>query len=157
MGHYIQCNEQINMPKSLERQLTYRMHLMSKLSDIQSKNLYLDECGLSLSEARSLTAIGAFAPLSINDLAFRANLNKGQASRAAQVMVNRKFVIKSESPDDGRGIELTLSHEGRKTFEKIMLAVNRRNREIFSCLSPNEKEQFGEMLDRVIKHLRNNT
>lgn len=144
------------MPKSLDRQLTYRCHLMSKLSDIQSKDLYLKECGLSLSEARSLTAIGTFAPLSINDLAFRANLNKGQASRAAQVMVDRKFVIKKESPDDGRGIELNLTNEGKKTFEKIMEAVNKRNQEIFSCLSNSEKEQFGAMLDRVIHHLRKN-
>lgn len=144
------------MPKSLDRQLTYRCHLMSKLSDIQSKDLYLQECGLSLSEARSLTAIGTFAPLSINDLAYRAILNKGQASRAAQVMVDRKFVIKKESPDDGRGIELNLTAEGKKTFDKIMQAVNKRNQEIFSCLSAAEKDQFGEMLDRVIHHLRKN-
>ena len=71
-------------------------------------------------------------------------------------MVDKKYVVKRETPDDGRGIELNLTSEGKKAFEKIMQAVNKRNQEIFSCLSAVEKEQFSEMLDRVIHNLRKN-
>ncbi len=42
-----------------------------------------------------------FAPLSVNDLAQKANLNKGQASRAAQSLVEQGLVVKAASPTDG--------------------------------------------------------
>ena len=77
------------MTKPLDQQLTYKLHLLGKLSDVRSQQIYLERAGLSLSEARSLTAIGTFAPLSINELAYRSNLTKSQASRAAQAMVDK--------------------------------------------------------------------
>ena len=68
----------------LARKLTYRMHLLHKLTDQESQRRYPLETGLSLSDGRCLSAIGAFEPLSVNALAQMANLNKAQASRAAQ-------------------------------------------------------------------------
>jgi DNA-binding IclR family transcriptional regulator len=47
-----------------------------------------------------LSAVGAFAPLSVNDLAQQANLNKGQASRAAQALVDQGLVRKEASTTD---------------------------------------------------------
>jgi len=67
----------------LDRTLTYRLHLLHKLTDQESQRAYVAEAGLSMSDGRCLTAVGTFAPLSVNDLAQKANLNKGQASRAA--------------------------------------------------------------------------
>ena len=142
------------MSKTLDQQLTYKLHLLGKLSDVRSQQIYLEGAGLSLSEARSLTAIGAFAPLSINELAYRSNLTKSQASRAAQAMVDKKLVLKKNTPEDGRGIELTLSEDGQKTYKKVISLVDLRNHEIFSCLSPSETDQLSNLIDRVIQHLR---
>jgi len=72
------------MTTALDRSFTYRLHLLHKVSDHESHQSYLEKLGLSLSEARSLAAIGAFEPMSIMSLADKGNLNKGQASRAAR-------------------------------------------------------------------------
>src|SRR5687768_8406836 len=82
----------------LERTLTYRLHLLHKLTDIESQRAYVADARLSMSDARCLTAVGTFAPLSVNDLAQKANLNKGQASRAAQSLVDQGLVVKTASP-----------------------------------------------------------
>jgi DNA-binding MarR family transcriptional regulator len=136
----------------LDRTMTYRLHLLHKLSDRESQRAYLDHTSLPLSEARCLSAIGSFAPLSINDLAQRANLNKGQASRAAQALVEKALVQKLASETDGRGVVLTLTRKGVQACERVMQVVARRNAEIFGCLSAAEQEQLSEMFDRMIAH-----
>lgn len=138
---------------TIDRHLTYRLHLLSKLSDVRSKQIYLEAINLSLAEARSLSAIGSFAPLSINELAIRSNLTKGQASRAAQLMVEKDYVCKKDTPEDGRGVELSLTPKGKDTFEKLLPLIDARNKEIFGCLSETEKKQLDHLIDRVISHL----
>ena len=70
----------------LDRTLTYRLHQLHKLTDMDSQSVYPERTGLSMSDGRCLTTIGTFEPLSVKELADKANLNKGQASRAAQAL-----------------------------------------------------------------------
>ncbi len=141
-------------PAVLDRHLTYRMHLLHKLTDQESQRRYPMQTGLSLSDGRCLSAIGAFEPLSINALAQKANLNKAQASRAAQALVDQGLVNKMDSATDGRGVELTLTPAGRKAWKLVMDLVDSRNQEIFGCLNAAEKRQLGDLFDRLIEHAR---
>ncbi|MDO8280994.1 MAG: MarR family transcriptional regulator [Burkholderiaceae bacterium] len=136
----------------LDRTLTYRLHLLHKLSDQESQQAYVKDAGLSMSDGRCLTTIGTFEPLSVNTLARYANLNKGQASRAAQALVEQGLVRKQGDAEDGRGVTLTLSPAGRKVWVKTMAMVHRRNQEIFGCLTAAEQRQLGAFLDRLIRH-----
>lgn len=136
----------------LNRSFTYRFHQLSKLSDPVSHQAYLDEAGLSLSDGRCLTTIGTFEPLSVKDLARLSNLNKSQASRAAQALVDQGLVIKQGSEADGRGVVLMLSPEGRQRWQAAHQLVVRRNREIFGCLNARELAQLGKLLDRLVAH-----
>mgnify|MGYP001412470011 CR=1 FL=1 len=139
---------------ALECFLTYRLHLLGKLTDRDSSRAYLEECGIALGEARCLAAIGRFAPLSVNDLARAANLDKGHASRSAQALVERGLVSKAVSEADGRGVVLAPTAEGRARYRKVIRLIERRNREIFGALSEAEQAQLAAMLDRVIASLR---
>lgn len=136
----------------LNRSFTYRFHHLGKLSDPVSHQAYLQEAGLSLSDGRCLTTIGTFEPMSVKDLARLSNLNKSQASRAAQALVDQGLVVKQGSESDGRGVVLMLSPEGRKRWRAANQLVVRRNREIFGCLSPRELAQLGKLLDRLVAH-----
>ena len=84
-------------PPALQDFLTWRLHRLAKLTDRQSSDAYAQVFGLGVGEARCLAAIGQFAPLSVKDLAAQANLDKAQASRAAQMLVERDLVLKSAS------------------------------------------------------------
>jgi DNA-binding MarR family transcriptional regulator len=138
----------------LDRSLSYRLHQLHKLSDRDSQAAYLSDARLPMSEGRCLAAIGAFAPLSINDLAQRANLNKGQASRAAQSLVDQGLVAKTASETDGRGVVLALTRKGTQVWQRVMQVIERRNDEIFGCLSAAERTQLGRMFDRMIEHVQ---
>lgn len=136
---------------SLDQYLTWRLHRFNKLSDKGSADAYAADFGLPVGEARCLAAIGSFAPLSIVELAARANLDKGQASRAAQALVDRGLVRKQASDTDGRGVVLTPTASGQRLWKKVMALIARRNEDIFGCLSVAERKQLARMLDRLIE------
>jgi DNA-binding MarR family transcriptional regulator len=140
--------------RALDRTITHRLHTLSKLTDRVSQAAYELDAGVPLSEGRCLAAIGAFGPLSVNDLAAHANLNKGQASRAAQSLVDQGLVRKAASEHDGRGVVLTLTAKGERAWERVMAVIERRNAEIVACLSPAELRQLDKLLDRLVEHAR---
>ena len=142
------------MSTPLDRTLTYRLHQLHKLTDADSQSVYPERTGLSMSDGRCLTTIGTFEPLSVKALAEKANLNKGQASRAAQALVDQGLVLKADHPDDGRGVVLTLTPAGRKIFKSAMDMVAQRNEDIFGCLSVKEQATLSAMFDRLIAHAR---
>lgn len=129
--------------------LTYRLHKLNKITDRHSSEAYA-AMGLGVGEARCLAAIGQFAPLSVNDLAARANLNKAQASRAAQMLVERALVLKSTSEVDARGVVLTPTASGKRLWRRVMRLIQQRNADIFGCLSPAEQRQLETFFDRLI-------
>ncbi len=141
-------------PLRLERTLTYRLHQLHKLTDADSQSLYPEQTGLSMSDGRCLSTIGSFAPLSIQALAEKANLNKGQASRAAQSLVDQGLVRKADHPGDGRGVLLTLTPAGRQVFQNAMALIAQRNQDIFGCLSAQEQTTLSALFDRLIAHAR---
>jgi DNA-binding MarR family transcriptional regulator len=138
----------------LDLTITHRLHTLSKLTDRVSQAAYEADAGIPFSEGRCLAAIGAFSPLSVNDLAQRANLNKGQASRAAQSLVDQGLVRKESSATDGRGVVLTLTAKGERVWRRLMSVIERRNAEIVACLDAKEVEQFSRLLDRLVDHAR---
>jgi len=143
-----------NTPFALEQTFTHRLHTLHKLTDRVSQQAYVTDGGIPLSEGRCLSAVGAFTPLSVNDLARLANLNKGQASRAAQSLVEQGLVRKQASATDGRGVVLTLTAKGERAWQRVVAVVRRRNAEILGCLSAAEQNQLDRLLDRLVAHAR---
>jgi DNA-binding MarR family transcriptional regulator len=139
-------------PPALDRFLSYRLHQVGKLTDRASSDAYASEFGLPVGEARCLAAIGHFDSVSVVELAARANLHKGPASRAAQALVERGLVSKQANETDGRGVLLMLTPTGRKLWTRVIDLIARRNEQIFGCLSSAERKQLGAMLDRLIDH-----
>lgn len=136
----------------LQRTLTHRLHVLAKLTDRDSHHTFLSAVALPLGEVRCLAAVGAFAPLSVKHLAAHAHLNKGQASRAAQSLVDQGLVLKQESTRDGRAVTLTLSPKGEALWPQVVALIERRNGEVFGCLSEDELQRLSELLDRLVEH-----
>ena len=138
----------------LAESFTHRLHTLQKLTDKVTQDAYLAATGLPLGEGRCLTAVGAFAPLSVKDLARRANVDKAQASRAAQALVDKGLVEKSASSADARGVELRFTPEGQRLWQRLMTVVEERNQQIVGCLTATERAQFDRILTRLGEHAR---
>lgn len=138
----------------LDRTFTHRLHTLSKVTDRTTQTAYETKAEIGFSEGRCLAAIGAFSPISINDLAARSNLDKAQASRAAQVLVGQGLVNKVTTANDRRGVSLTLTAQGNVRWKTLKRVIADRNVEIVSCLDANEQALLSELLDKLLVHVK---
>lgn len=134
----------------LDQFLTYRMHMLNKLSDRGISERYQTKLDITLPEARVIASVGSFGPFSIMDLARRANLDKSQASRAAVALIQRGLVRRETSSEDGRVVLVSLTSEGRVLYRKIMPIARKWNADLFGCLDEAERASLGRVLDKVI-------
>jgi DNA-binding MarR family transcriptional regulator len=136
----------------LEQFLTYRMHVLNKLSDRGISERYQTKLGITLPEARVIASVGSFGPFSIMELAKHANLDKSQASRAAEALIQRGLVARAPSAEDGRSVVISLTPEGRALFRKVMPIARKWNADLFACLDEAQAQALGQALDQVIAH-----
>ena len=142
------------MKYPLDRSYTHRLHTLSKLTDRATQQAYLDGTGLPPGEGRCLAAIGSFSPLSLNEVAHMANVNKGQASRAVQSLVDQGLVNKVVNASDARGVDLTLTEQGEAIWDNLMHVIDERNQQIIACLDAGQQAQFDALLDLLVQHAR---
>lgn len=142
---------------ALERTFTHRIHALMKQVDRVTQDCYEGEAGIPAHEGRCLTAIGSYPPLSVNDLAQHANLDKAQASRAAQSLAAKGLIDKTPGATDARSVALTLTPQGRQVWLRAMRLVTRRNHEMTACLSADERQMFDKCLDKLLAHVNAGT
>jgi DNA-binding MarR family transcriptional regulator len=135
----------------LEQLLTYRLHVLNKLAERGISERYQDKLGVTLPEARVIAAVGSFGPFSIMELARHANLDKSQASRAAEALIRQGLVKREASTEDGRVVLVSLTPEGRALYRRVMPIARKWNGDLFNCLGEKEKLALGEALDKVIE------
>ncbi|MDR6408216.1 MarR family winged helix-turn-helix transcriptional regulator [Paraburkholderia terricola] len=134
----------------LEQFLTYRLHVLNKLAERGISERYQQKLGVTLPEARVIASVGSFGPFSIMELARHANLDKSQASRAAEALIRQGLVKREPSADDRRVVLVSLTAEGRALYRKVMPIARKWNDDLFDCLDEQEKIAFGYALDKVI-------
>jgi DNA-binding MarR family transcriptional regulator len=137
----------------LEQFLTYRMHVLNKLSERGISERYQAKLDISLPEARIIASVGSFGPFSVMDLARHANLDKSQASRSADALMQRGLLQRKASDEDGRVVVISLTDEGRALYRQVMPIARKWNADLFDCLDEGEKALFGRALDKVIANV----
>ncbi|TAL94594.1 MAG: MarR family transcriptional regulator [Paraburkholderia sp.] len=138
----------------LEQFLTYRLHVLNKLAERGIGERYQEKLDITLPEARVIASVGSFGPFSIMDLARHANLDKSQASRAAEALIKQGLVMREASEDDGRVVLVSLTPEGRALYRRVMPVARKWNEDLFACLDENEQASLSSALDKVIQSMQ---
>ena len=138
----------------LEQFLTYRLHVLNKLSERGASERYQAKLGITLPEARLIAAVGAFGPFSVMELARHANLDKSQASRAAEALMRRGLMQRNASEEDGRLVLVSLTPDGRALYRKVMPVARKWNVDLFASLDDKERDTLARALDKVIDAMR---
>jgi DNA-binding MarR family transcriptional regulator len=136
-------------PQVITDLLSSRLHNLAGLSAASASLRVQRKFGLTLLEWRSIGMLGAFAPLSLKELAHRAALDKSYASRTVGGLIERGIVASGRNDADGRGVMLSLTEEGRALYEKVLADAIARNERLLSPLSAPQREQLMAMLSAV--------
>jgi len=135
--------------------LSYRLHVVANLLSRSAELRYRREFGVSLWEWRTVALLGAATgPLSLNELARAAGIDKGQMSRVVSGLTRRRLVLRAPDASDARGIRLELSKAGHKLYRGLIQAAGERDAMFANCLSRKEMQAFDAALAKLAQQAR---
>jgi DNA-binding MarR family transcriptional regulator len=115
---------------------------------------YAARYGLDIPEWRVLATLG-FRPdaCSAQYIAHCTRTHKSTISRAVTALMKRQIVERVENEDDRREFRLRLTRKGAALYEELIPRLLRREQEILSCLSAQERRDFARLLGKIEQSL----
>lgn len=133
----------------LERFLPYRMSVLANRLSRAFARRYQDEFGISIPEWRVIAVLGAFAPLSSNEIGDKTQMDKAKVSRAVATLLKSGRIERAAHPTDQRLIQLTLSRQGRKIYDAIVPRALALEAALTEGMSREELARIHALLDRL--------
>jgi DNA-binding MarR family transcriptional regulator len=124
------------------RQIQQKMGL-SQRSDIQC-------CGVTMAQCHALLAIGERRELSIVELANILGIDSSNLSRTVDSLVKNGQVNRILNPQDRRYVSVSLTDEGKTTFETIDNLFNAYLSRVFESIPEEKHGQIMESLELVV-------
>src|SRR6476659_9831795 len=111
---------------------------------------YQERYGLDIPEWRVLATLGfRNEACSAQYIAQCTRTHKSTISRAVTALMKRQMVERVENADDRREFRLRLTRKGKALYEELIPRLLRREQEILSCLSAQERRDFARLLGKL--------
>jgi len=106
--------------------------------------------GLDIPEWRVLATLGfRNDACSAQYIAHCTRTHKSTISRAVTALMKRQMVERVENADDRREFRLRLTRRGAALYEELIPRLLRREQEILSCLSAQERKNLATLLGKI--------
>jgi DNA-binding MarR family transcriptional regulator len=110
--------------------------------------------GLDIPEWRVLATLGFRRDAcSAQYVADCTRTHKSTISRAVTALMRRRLVERVENADDRREFRLRMTRKGRALYEELFPRLLRKEQEILSCLSAQERKDFARLLGKIERSL----
>ena len=111
---------------------------------------YRERYGLDIPEWRVLATLGfRNGPCSAQYIAHCTRTHKSTISRAVTGLMARQLVERVENADDRREFQLRMTRKGNALYQQLIPRLLRREQEILSCLSAEERKHFARVLGKI--------
>ena len=111
------------------------------------------EADLSLTQLKTLMALGGTDSMSVKQLAGFLHLSEAAASRAADAMVRRGLLARRECAEDRRSRRLALTDEGRRMRDEVIQARVAGLVEFVERMTPHEQAALAAAVSPIVKRL----
>jgi DNA-binding MarR family transcriptional regulator len=134
----------------LFRFMPFRLNrLAAEVSNALSAE-YQERYGLDIPEWRVLATLGfrndACSAQYISDC---TRTHKSTISRAVTALMRQEIVERVANKDDRREYRLRLTRKGRALYEELIPRLLRKEQEIISCLTAQERKDFANLLGKI--------
>ncbi|MBL8772519.1 MAG: winged helix-turn-helix transcriptional regulator [Phenylobacterium sp.] len=133
----------------LDGYLPYRLSVASNAVSGLIARAYEDRFGLTIPQWRLICVLAEDGGLSQVQIVARTVMDKVTVSRAAQGLVRRHLVARSENAADGRSHVLALTDEGRSLYAEIAPLALAYEAALISGLAPDEVALLKRLLGRL--------
>jgi DNA-binding MarR family transcriptional regulator len=143
-----------NARLDLLRFIPFRLNrLAAEVSSALSAEYQL-RYGLDIPEWRVMATLGfrrdACSAQYISDC---TRTHKSTISRAVTALMQRRLVERVENADDRREFRLRMTRKGRALYEELFPRLLRKEQEMLSCLSTQERKDFARLLGKIEQSL----
>jgi DNA-binding MarR family transcriptional regulator len=115
---------------------------------------YHERYGLDIPEWRVIATLGfRNEACSAQYIAQCTRTHKSTISRAVTSLMERQLVERVENEDDRREFRLRMTPRGTALYEELIPRLLRREQEILSCLSTQERKDFAKLLGKIEDNL----
>jgi DNA-binding MarR family transcriptional regulator len=115
---------------------------------------YRERYGLDIPEWRVLATLGfRDDACSAQYISHCTRTHKSTISRAVTALMKRRLVERVENQDDRREFRLRMTRQGKALYQQLIPRLLRREREILSCLSAQQRKDFAKLLGTIEKSL----
>ena len=138
----------------LFRFVPFRLNRLAAEVSAELSSEYQQRYGLDIPEWRVLATLGfRDDACSAQYIAHCTRTHKSTISRAVSALMERQVVERVENEDDRREFALRMTRKGNALYEELIPRLLRKEREILSCLSAQERKDFAHMLGKIEKSL----
>jgi len=111
---------------------------------------YQARYGLDIPEWRVLATLGfRNEACSAQYIAHCTRTHKSTISRAVTTLMERQMIERVENADDRREFRLRMTEKGKALYEELIPRLLRREQEILSCLSAQERKSLAALLGKI--------
>jgi DNA-binding MarR family transcriptional regulator len=111
---------------------------------------YQARYGLDIPEWRVLATLGfRNEACTAQYIAYCTRTHKSTISRAVSALLSRQLIERVENEDDRREYRLRMTRKGTTLYEELIPRLKRKEKEILSCLSAREQQEFARMLGKI--------
>jgi DNA-binding MarR family transcriptional regulator len=115
---------------------------------------YRERYGLDIPEWRVLATLGfRNDACSAQYIAHCTRTHKSTISRAVTTLMQRRLIERLENADDRREFVLRMTSKGQALYEELIPRLKRKEQEILSCLTAQERKDFAAALGKIERHL----
>src|SRR5207302_10775497 len=131
----------------LFRFVPFRLNRLAAEVSMALSGEYQERYGLDIPEWRVLATLGfRNDACSAQYIAHCTRTHKSTISRAVTALMTRQLVERVENEDDRREFQLRMTRKGKALYEELIPRLKRREQQILSCLSAQERKHFAIML-----------
>src|SRR3981189_683359 len=138
----------------LFRFVPFRLNRLAAEVSAALSGEYQQRYGLDIPEWRVLATIGfRNEACSAQYIAHCTRTHKSTISRAVTALMKRQLVERVENQDDRREFQLRMTPKGSALYQQLIPRLLRREQEILSCLSAQERKDFARLLGTIERSL----
>ena len=115
---------------------------------------YRERYGIDVPEWRVIATLGyRQTPCSAQFISQCTRTHKSTISRAVTTLLKSNVIERVENEVDRREFDLRLTRKGRKFYQELFPRLLRKEQEILSCLSAQERKDLALVLGKIEKSL----
>jgi DNA-binding MarR family transcriptional regulator len=107
---------------------------------------FKQQFGVTPTDLRILIILGAYQPISVNEVSRKTHIDKAWISRSLTPLLRRNLIVTAAHPSDGRASLLSLTKKGEELLRKIAPVAQKYQRELLQGQNARDVERVLDLL-----------